>query len=64
MKSQWTHKKYKTPFVGSYQRLIFKVGGTVMTALERVFVLTNGKRTISFESWQAAKKAGWVKFET
>lgn len=47
----WTHEKYKTPFKSSY----------VFTHDDRVFQLTNGKRVISFESWQQAKAQGWVK---
>ena len=57
-KPYWTHKKYKTKFKGSYQRVtMYAHFGIKMT--ERVFVLTNGKRTISFESHQAAKKQEW-----
>jgi hypothetical protein len=57
-KPYWTHKKYKTKFKGYYQWLKFPASlGIKLT--ERVFVLTNGKRTISFESHQAAKKQGW-----
>jgi hypothetical protein len=47
----WTHKKYKTTFTSSYK----EAGG------DRVFQLTNGKVTKSFESWQAAKREGWSK---
>lgn len=47
----WTHKKFKKLFRGYYTRL----------KGERVFNLTNGKRTITFESWQMAKKLGWQK---
>lgn len=47
----WTHKKYKTAFKGTYQR----------TKSDRVFQLISEKKTISFESYQAAKKDGWVK---
>lgn len=39
-------------FVGKYERE--KSG-------ERVFVLTDGKRRITFESWQLAYKAKWRK---
>ncbi len=59
IKSQWSHNKYKTKFVGSYQRFTF-VGGEV-GIFERIFVLTNGRVTLAFESHQAAKKSGWVK---
>lgn len=49
----WTHKKFgKKPFVGRYER---------DKDAERVFVLRRGKRKISFESWQMAKKVGWKK---
>jgi hypothetical protein len=47
----WTNKKYKAAFKGSYQR----------TTNDRVFTLTAGKKVISFESWQQAKKLGWSK---
>ena len=53
----WKHKKYKSTFWGRYDR--DKAG-------ERVFLLiTDGPwaRRITFESWQAAKKIGWVKFK-
>ena len=47
----WQHKKYKSQFKGSYA---FAKG-------DRVFQLTSGKKVVSFESWEAAKKAGWSK---
>jgi hypothetical protein len=47
----WINKKYKLEFKGSYSRL----NG------ERVFNLTSGKKTYTFESWQMAKKLGWVR---
>lgn len=50
-KNVWKHKKQKELFASSY-----KVNGE-----DRVFQLTNGRRVISFESWQAAEKAGWTK---
>jgi hypothetical protein len=51
----WRHQKYKTPFIGRYNRT--KKGA------ERVFELVNTKtgRVITFESFHAAKKAGWEK---
>jgi len=49
----WDHKKLGKNFIGSYDKAA-KSG-------ERIFNLSNGKRIISFESWQAAKYAGWVK---
>ena len=61
----WKHKKFKNKvFTGSYE-----VFTTLKTKVkERVFMLTSkptGKDNkfmkISFESWQAAKAAGWVK---
>jgi hypothetical protein len=59
-KPYWTHKKYKTKFKGSYRWINFISRHPSLTAIaERVFVLTNGKRTISFESHQSAKKQGW-----
>lgn len=56
----WTHKKYgNTKWKGSY--------GTDNRG-ERVFYLTKWGdspvtkfRNITFESWQMAKKLGWVK---
>lgn len=50
-KNNWKHKKQKELFASSY-----KVNGE-----DRVFQLTNGRRVISFESWQAAKADGWKK---
>lgn len=48
----WTHKSQgKKLYKGSYGR--FKG--------ERVFELNNGTRTVTFESWQMAKKLGWRK---
>jgi hypothetical protein len=47
----WKNKKQKSSFRGSYVR----ANG------DRVFQLSDGKKIISFESWQAAKKQGWVK---
>ena len=52
----WKNKKYKSEFKGSYAWL-----GNSSTREERVFQLTNGKKTYTFESWQMAKKLGWVK---
>lgn len=46
----WINKKFKTKYWGHYS---YHKG-------ERVFELTNGSRTITFESWQMAKKLGWV----
>ena len=54
-KPYWTHKKYKTKFKGMYKWL----AADGLFQRERVFVLTSGKRTISFESHQSAKKQGW-----
>jgi hypothetical protein len=45
----WINPKVKGYFKGSY---VFAKG-------DRVFQLTNGKKTISFESWQQAKNLGW-----
>jgi len=53
--SYWKQKKQKKAFKSSYER---DVKG------ERIFILTaiTGKaRRITFESWQAAKKLGWIK---
>lgn len=46
----WAHKKFKKQlFKGSYTRY----------KNERVFELSCDTRTISFESWQMAKRDGW-----
>lgn len=47
----WINKKYKTEFRGTY----------AWTGTERVFQLVSGKKTLSFESHQQAKKQGWTK---
>jgi len=50
----WKHKDNpKKHFVGKYER--------EYSSKERVFILSDGKRRITFESWQLAKKAGWSK---
>lgn len=45
----WKNKKYAHPFKSSY----------VAAGKDRAFQLTDGKRKITFESWQAAVKDGW-----
>lgn len=50
-KNEWKHPKQKELFASSY-----KVNGE-----DRVFQLTNGRKVISFESWQRAVADGWVK---
>lgn len=57
--SKWKHKKFSNSFSGHYER--DKRG-------ERIFYLVeikkkSTKRFITFESWQAAKKLGWIKYE-
>lgn len=49
----WSHKKYKKQFKGQY----------VIAKGDRVFQLSeiDGKKVISFESFQQAKKQGWSK---
>jgi hypothetical protein len=50
----WEHKKEKQAWKGSY----------VKAAEDNVFQLTlegSKRKPITFNSWQAAKKAGWVK---
>lgn len=48
----WQHKKYK----GKYTLSVVKVNG------DRAFqIVISDKRKITFESWQSAKKAGWIK---
>lgn len=51
-KGYWfNHKRFNNrAFKGSYER--DKKG-------ERIFILTNKKKRITFESWQMAKKTGW-----
>lgn len=53
MKSIWSNPKYKGTFTGFYQEL----NG------ERVFNLSNGKKVFTFESFQMAKKLGWIKIK-
>lgn len=46
----WTHEKFKNQvFMGQY----------LYTSKDRVFTLSNGKKKISFESWQTAAEKGW-----
>lgn len=49
-KKAWSHNKHGKGFVGTYERL----NG------ERVFNLSNGKKTFTFESYQLAKLVGWL----
>jgi len=58
-------KKFKGQiFIGSYEYKPVKKNGVVMYH-ERVYILTrlNGKRRITFESWQMARFGGWVKVD-
>lgn len=48
----WKHKKFAREFKGSYE---IKKNG------QRVFNLSYKGHEISFESYQQAKKLGWVK---
>lgn len=48
----WTHKKYPKREFKGYYRYFYG---------ERVFELSDKKRTITFESWQMAKSMGWRK---
>lgn len=57
MKKLWTNPKHKGQFTGSYVTTKVKR----QSYFERVFMLTNAKKTYSFESWEAAVKLGWVK---
>lgn len=55
MKNVWMHKKFKSKFIGFYER--DKAG-------ERIFVLISMNeplRRITFESHQMAKSQGWFK---
>lgn len=55
----WTHKKRgKKTFKGTYLIIPVSRGYPLQ---ERVFQLICGDLIVSFESWQAAKKLGWVK---
>jgi hypothetical protein len=48
----WTNRRNgRQQYKGKYER---------DSRGERVFVLSNGKRNITFESWQMAKRAGWI----
>lgn len=47
----WSHKKYKSEFKATYEK----------SGKDRVFTLSSDKKVVSYESWQAAKKDGWVK---
>lgn len=47
----WMHPKVKGKFKGHYR----------LHRGERVFDLVSDARTITFESWQMAKKLGWMK---
>lgn len=51
--SQWKHKKYKSMFVGKYER----------AGKDHVFQLSNHRHAkyITFDSYQSAKQDGWVK---
>lgn len=56
LEKYWYHKKYKRHFGGAYE---------IDAQGERIFVLEGltGKlerKRIVFESWQSAKKNGWV----
>jgi hypothetical protein len=48
----WHHAKHKGDYESCY---------TYYIRTERIFQLTKGSHVVSFESWQAAKKLGWVK---
>lgn len=50
----WQHPKKKGVWWGMYQWV---------NDGERVFTLSNGKKHLSFESWQMAKKLGWKSYE-
>lgn len=47
----WKHKKYK----GKFWLRVVKAGK------DRAFQIDTGKKKITFESWQQAKKQGWEK---
>lgn len=61
-KKLWKHPKQKYLFTGSYEFIKLKKSSKT----ERVFVLTssvmkNGNvATVSFDSYQQAKKQGWT----
>ena len=55
----WSHKKHgKKIFTGTYA---FQKVKRHYPYQERIFQLVCGDKIISFESWQAAKKDGWIK---
>lgn len=55
----WSHKKHgKKNFTGTYS---FQKVKRPYPYQERIFQLVCGDKIISFESWQAAKKMGWIK---
>lgn len=52
--SQWKHKKYKNKiFTGHYER--------TSKSNDRVFTLVFDNKKLTFESYIAAIKKGWVK---
>lgn len=57
----WKNEKYKGFFKGSYTKAQVKTKAGFI--YDRVFTLSNieTKKVVSFESFQAARKAGWVK---
>lgn len=68
--SVWQHKKYKNRvFKGTYKFVEFTGEHTPKGRFEfeRVFILVEVRedkrspRIVSLESWQQAKKQGWVK---
>lgn len=52
-KTEWKLKNKGAIFTSSYER---------DKKSERIFILKNAKRRITFESWQMAKKLGWGKW--
>ena len=52
-KVNWKHPKQKELWASRYDN--------TKKGKDRVFQLYNGRKTKSFESWQAAKKEGWIR---
>ncbi len=57
MKNQWRHAKYPNKvFTGTTRRV-----SVTPQLMEMPFMLVCGRIVKSFESWQAAVGAGWVR---
>ena len=54
-KNEWKHRKEKEIWASRYD--------VTPKEKDRVFQLYNGRKTKSYESWQAAVKDGWKKIK-